>query len=89
MFELEALRLSVGATQAEMAGEMQLSLREYQHLERTAGPLDQNRLRSATFAALRIAVSRDGELPRTELFEAFEDLLQRFATKSRSSQLVH
>ena len=89
MFELKALRLSVGATQREMADEMQVSLREYRNLERSFGRLDDDRLRSASYAALRIAVDRDGAWPEAELFEAFVELLCRFGAVVRSSRAVH
>ena len=89
MYELKALRLSVQATQSEMAHQMGVSLRQYQNIESRLERLDEDRLRSATFAALRIAVERDGELPNTELFEVFEELLQRFGAMSCRSRSVH
>ena len=89
MYELKALRLSIQATQKEMADQMGVSLRQYQNIEGRLDRLDEDRLRSATFAALRIAVERDGNLPNTELFEVFEDLLQRFGAISYGSRSVH
>jgi transcriptional regulator with XRE-family HTH domain len=89
MLELKALRLSVGASQKEMANEMRVSLREYRELEQSGSQLDHDRLRSATFAALRIAVDREGEWPQTELFQAFEELLHLFGAVSRPSKSIH
>ena len=89
MDELKALRLSVQATQKEMADQMGVSLGQYRILEGRLDRVDGDRLRSATFAALRIAVERDGALPNTELFDVFEELLQRFGAISRRSVSVH
>jgi transcriptional regulator with XRE-family HTH domain len=83
------LRTRVSATQKQMANEMGVSLSEYQSLESRSGRLDYYRLRSATFAALRIAVDRDGVLPHTELFEAVEELLTQFGAASNRSRAVH
>ena len=57
--ELKRLRESVRASQKRMADEMGLSLRGYQCLERGAARLDDFELRTATFAALRIAIADD------------------------------
>jgi hypothetical protein len=84
-----SLRLSVQATQKEMAHQMGVSLRQYQNIESRLERLDEDRLRSATFAALRIAVDQDGELPNPELFAVFEELLQRFGAISWRSRSVH
>ena len=89
MYELKALRLSVQATQKAMAHQMGVSLRQYQNIEGRLERLNEDRLRSATFAALRIAVERDGALPNTELFEVFEELLERFGAMSCRSRSVH
>jgi transcriptional regulator with XRE-family HTH domain len=59
MRELKHIRESVRASQKQMADEMGLSLRGYQCLERGAARLDDFELRTATFAALRIAIADD------------------------------
>jgi hypothetical protein len=77
--ESKALRRSVSATQQQMADEMAVPLTEYRRLERLAevGPL---RFREATFAAMRIAVIRDGgSVTGSEsFFVALEELLTQF-----------
>jgi hypothetical protein len=73
-----------------MADQLGLSLRDYRNLERSAR-LDTDGFRSATFAALRIAVGEDsgaGE-PNTELFKVFDELLHLFERASQRSRLVH
>jgi hypothetical protein len=79
MFELKALRLSVRATQKEMACQMAMSLGDYRSLERHRR-LEPDELRSATFAALRIAIKRDdaADLRPGELFSAFRELFEIF-----------
>jgi hypothetical protein len=79
MFELKALRLSVRATQKQMAYQMAMPLGDYRNLER-GRRLDPDELRSATFAALRIAINRDGNsgLRPVELFRAFKELFEIF-----------
>jgi hypothetical protein len=89
MFELKALRQSVKATHEEMANEMGISLHEYRDLESSSERLDDRRLRRATFAALRIAIAKDGGLPKTELFEALDDVIQGFSATSRISRGIH
>jgi hypothetical protein len=76
MSELKALRLSVSATQKQMADQMCLPLNDYRRLE-GRGRLDGSTLRAGAFAALRIAVERDGNpgWPNAQLFKTFEDLL--------------
>ena len=90
MSELKALRLSVNATQKQMADEMAMSLNDYRLLERSP-KVEPARFREATFAALRIAVNRDGAkgLPSTELFEAFDELLHQLDRASQRSRMMH
>ena len=79
MFELKALRLSVRATQKQMAFQMAMPLPDYRNLERHRR-LDPDELRCATFAALKIAIKRDdaADLRPGELFSAFRELFEIF-----------
>jgi DNA-binding XRE family transcriptional regulator len=88
--ELRALRLSVRATQREMADQIGLSLSAYRAMENQDVQLDDQQLRSATFAALRIAVDRECKAtrPNTDLFKAFDHLFNLFAQVHRS-QVLH
>jgi transcriptional regulator with XRE-family HTH domain len=87
--ELRALRLSVGATQRQMADQIGLTLRAYRALENREALLDDHQLRSATFAALRIAVGHDSDARRanTDLFRAFDQLFKLFEQWHRSRVL--
>jgi hypothetical protein len=89
MLELRALRRSVRATQKQMAYQMAMSLREYRSLEQCRR-LDIDDLRSATFAALRIAIARDGNTSARHitLFKAFDELLCLFEGTGRA-RTVH
>jgi hypothetical protein len=84
MSELKALRLSVSATQKQMADEMCLPLNDYRRLE-DRGRLEASTLRAGAFAALRIAVERDGNpgWQNAELFRTFEDLLGLLERRSQ------
>ena len=84
--ELRALRLSVRATQRQMADQIGLSLSAYRALENRDALLDEQQLRSATFAALRIAVDREcgATRPNTDLFRAFDHLFNLFAQVHRT-----
>ena len=88
MLELKALRLSVRATQKQMARQMAMSLRDYRNLEQCRR-LDIDDLRSATFAALRIAIARDGNTNSRHmtLFKAFDELLCLFEDTRRPTVL--
>jgi len=88
--ELRALRLSVRATQRQMADQIGLSLSAYRAMENREALLDEQQLRSATFAALRIAVARDCDAtrPNTALFRAFDRLFSLFA-QVHGSRVFH
>ena len=84
MIELRALRLSVRATQSEMAYQMAMPLSDYCNLER-GRRIDTDELRAATFAAMRIALNQEGsaDLRPVELFRAFRELLSHFEPAGR------